>query len=56
MNFLAFSNLVLQITHAKTYKNRCQYNNVTTATDKYASVCGSDFYESDVINSNFRKD
>ena len=28
---------------------RCQYNNPRTAIDKYAFMCGSNFYESDVI-------
>ena len=44
-------NLILQISHAKTFKTRytrCQYNNPRTAIDKYAYMCGSNFYESDV--------
>ena len=32
----------------KTRYTRCQYNNPRTAIDKYAYMCGSNFYESDV--------
>ena len=46
MTFLANSNLILQISHDKTFKTRytrCQYN-----VDKYTFMCGSNFNETDV--------
>ena len=54
MTFLANSDSILQITHAKTFKTRytrCQYNNLLKDIDKYAFMCGSNFYETDVIMS-----
>ena len=54
MTFLANSNLILQISHAKTFKMRytmCQYNNpIQIDIDEYAFMCGLNFYETDIIS------
>ena len=53
MTFLANSDIIMQISHGKTFKARytryqyrCQYD-----IDKYGFICGSIFYETDVITS-----
>ena len=52
MTFLANSNLILQISHAKTFKKRGILGASTIILskdiDKYAFMCGSNFYETDV--------
>ena len=54
MTFLANSNLILQISHAKTFKMRytwCQTASTIILSryiDKYAFMCGSNFSETDV--------
>ena len=52
MTFLANSNSVLQVFHAKAFKTRytlCQYNIILSKdNDKYAFMCGSNFNETDV--------
>ena len=53
MTFLANSNLILQISHAKTFKKRGILGASTIILskdiDKYAFMCGSNFYETDVM-------
>ena len=54
MSFLANSNSILQISHAKTFKKSILYLGASAIIlskdiDKYAFMCGSNFYESDVI-------
>ena len=53
MTFLANSNVIMQISHGKTFKaryTRCQYR-CQYGIDKYGFICGSIFYETDVITS-----
>ena len=51
MTFLANSNLILQISHAKTFKRgilRASTIILSKDIDKYAFMCGSNFNETDV--------
>ena len=56
VTFLANSNLMLQISHAKTFKTRGIIDATTIifskVIDKYAFMCGSKFYETDVMYHN----
>jgi hypothetical protein len=58
MTFLANSNLILQISHAKTFKmryTRCGYNNLMGKYSQLHFMCGSNFYESDVAYKKYLK-
>ena len=51
MTFLANSNLILQISHAKPWGILGASTIILSKDiDKYAFMCGSNFYESDVIH------
>ena len=48
MAFLANSNFILQISHAKTFKmryTRCRYNNLIRKKSQLHFMCSSNFYE-----------
>ena len=53
MAFLANSNFILQISHAKTFKMRYAgtlFNNLIQRYSQFYFMCGSNFYESDFIS------